>query len=199
MKIVKSLIVSSSVDQTWDFFQDVPKVASCFPGANLTEQTDEGIYKGNVSIKLGPFTATFDGEATYEPDQQQKSGKVEGKAIDKRGGSRSRLLLNYKLIEVDGENSQVDFDADIQLAGPIAQFGRIGVIEEAAELLIAEFVSNVEQSMMENNSETDQHEEETDDQSALFERVTKNVPAKKSISLISVIWSLIKSYFSRSN
>ena len=199
MKIVKSLIVSSSVDQTWDFFQDVPKVASCFPGANLTEQTDEGIYKGNVSIKLGPFTATFDGEATYEPNQQRKSGKVEGKAIDKRGGSRSRLLLNYKLIGVDGENSQVDFDADIQLAGPIAQFGRIGVIEEAAELLIAEFVSNVEQSMMENNSETDQHEEETDDQSALFERVTKNVPAKKSISLISVIWSLIKSYFSRSN
>ena len=199
MKIVKSLIVSSSVDQTWDFFQDVPKVAGCFPGANLTEQTDEGIYKGNVSIKLGPFTATFDGEATYEPDQQQKSGKVEGKAIDKRGGSRSRLLLNYKLIEVDGENSQVDFDADIQLAGPIAQFGRIGVIEEAAELLIAEFVSNVEQSMMENNSETGQHEEETDDQSASFERVTKNVPAKRSISLISVIWSLIKSYFSRSN
>ena len=63
MKIVKSLIVSSSVDHTWDFFQDVPKVAACFPGANLTEQTDEGIYKGNVSIKLGPFTATFDSES----------------------------------------------------------------------------------------------------------------------------------------
>ena len=70
MKIAKSLIVSSSVDQTWDFFQDVPKVGACFPGANLTEQTAEGIYKGNVSIKLGPFTATFEGEATYEPDQQ---------------------------------------------------------------------------------------------------------------------------------
>lgn len=199
MKIAKSLIVSSSVDQTWDFFQDVPKVAACFPGANLTEQTAEGIYKGNVSIKLGPFTATFEGEATYEPDQQQKSGKVEGKAIDKRGGSRSRLLLNYKLIGMDGEKSQVDFDADIQLAGPIAQFGRIGVIEEAAELLIAEFVSNVEQSMMGNNSKTDQQVEETIDQSASFEKVTENESSKKSISLISVIWSLIKSYFSRPN
>ena len=36
---------------------------------------------------VSAFTATFEGEATYEPDQQQKSGKVEGKAIDKRGGS----------------------------------------------------------------------------------------------------------------
>lgn len=199
MKIVKSLIVSSSVDQTWDFFQNVPKVATCFPGANLTEQTDDGIYKGNVSIKLGPFTATFEGEATYEPDQQKKSGKVEGKAIDKRGGSRSRLLLNYKLIAVDGKKSRVDFDADIQLAGPIAQFGRIGVIEEAAELLIADFVSNVEKSMSVNNFENDQQSEEIPDQSAAFEKFTKNEPANKSISLISVIWSLMKGYFSRSN
>tara|TARA_B100001057_G_scaffold417363_1_gene436047 strand:- start:7 stop:606 length:600 start_codon:yes stop_codon:yes gene_type:complete len=199
MKIVKTLIVNRNVDQTWDFFQDVPKVATCFPGANLTEQTDDGTYKGNVSIKLGPFKATFEGEATYEPDQQQKSGKVEGKAIDKRGGSRSRLLLNYNLLEMDGEKSQVDFDADIQLAGPIAQFGRIGVIEEAAELLIAEFVSNVEEMMSVNNSQTDQHSEETNDQSASVENLNKNESSNKSISLISVVWSLIKSYFSKSN
>ena len=199
MKIVKTLIVNRDVDQTWDFFQDVPKVATCFPGANLTEQTDDGIYKGNVSIKLGPFKATFEGEATYEPDQQQKSGKVEGKAIDKRGGSRSRLLLNYNLVEMDGEKSQVDFDADIQLAGPIAQFGRIGVIEEAAELLIAEFVRNVEEMMSVNNSQTDQYLEETNDQSASVENLNKNESSNKSISLISVVWSLIKSYFSKSN
>ena len=98
MKIIQSMTVNRSVDQTWDFFQDIPKVATCFPGANLTEQTEDGIYKGNVSIKLGPFSATFEGEATYEPDQQQKLGKVEGKAIDKRGGSRSRLLLNFNFL-----------------------------------------------------------------------------------------------------
>ena len=73
------------------------------------------------------------------------------------------------------------------------------MIEEAAELLIAEFVSNVEQSMMGNNSEIDQQVEETIDQSASFKKVTENESSKKSISLISVIWSLIKSYFSRPN
>ena len=191
------MIVNGSVDQTWDFFQDVPKVATCFPGANLTEQTDDGIYKGNVSIKLGPFKATFEGEATYEPDQQQKSGKLEGKAIDKRGGSRSRLLLNYKLMAMDGEKSQVDFDADIQLAGPIAQFGRIGVIEEAAELLIAEFVSNVEGSMVEENSESDVQVSKINNQGDPLKNVSKNQSSKQSISLLNVIWSLFKSYFSK--
>ena len=192
------MIVKRGVEQTWNFFQDVPQIATCFPGANLTEQTEDGIYKGNVSIKLGPFTAIFEGEATYEADEQKKSGKVEGKAIDKRGGSRSRLLLNYKLIEIDVEKSQVDFDADIQLAGPIAQFGRVGVIEEAAELLIAEFVKNVEGSISESNPDLDQQIDETDKESVSFEKPKKNAPPNKSISLLSVIWSLIKSYFSKS-
>lgn len=198
MKIIQSMTVNRSVDQTWDFFQDVPKVATCFPGANLTEQTEDGIYKGNVSIKLGPFSATFEGEATYEPDQQQKSGKVEGKAIDKRGGSRSSLLLNFKLLEIDGEKSQVDFDADIQLAGPIAQFGRVGVIEQAAELLIAEFVKNVEGRISESSSNSDHQVHQTNKQSVSFEKFNKNNTSNKSISLFSVIWSIVKSYLFRS-
>ena len=191
------MTVNRSVDQTWDFFQDIPKVATCFPGANLTEQTEDGTYKGNVSIKLGPFTATFEGEAKYEPDQQNKSGKVEGKAIDKRGGSRSRLLLNYRLLGIDGDKSQVDFDADIQLAGPIAQFGRVGVIEEAAELLVAEFVSNVEGSMVEENSESDVQVSKINNQGDPLKNVSKNQSSKQSISLLNVIWSLFKSYFSK--
>ncbi len=192
------MTVNRSVDQTWDFFQDVPKVAICFPGANLTEQTDDGLYKGNVLIKLGPFTATFEGEAKYQPDQQKKSGKVEGKAIDKRGGSRSRLLLNYKLSGIDGDKSKVDFDADIQLAGPIAQFGRIGVIEEAAKLLINEFVKNVERSISENNKVSDEQVYKSNGQSVSFEKSNKNESSNKSISLFSVIWLLIKSFFSKS-
>lgn len=192
------MTVNRSVDQTWDFLQDIPKVATCFPGANLTEQTEDGIYKGNVSIKLGPFSATFEGEATYEPDQQQKSGKVEGKAIDKRGGSRSRLLLNFKLLEIDGEKSQVDFDADIKLAGPISQFGRVGVIEQAAELLIAEFVENVEGSISESSSNSDQQVHQTNNKSVSFEKFNKNNTSNKSISLFSVIWSIVKSYLFRS-
>ena len=99
---------------------------------------------------------------------------------------------------MDGEKSQVDFNADIQLAGPIAQFGRIGVIEEAAELLIAEFVSNVEEMMSGNNSQTGQQEEGSNYQSPSIENVKKNESTKKSICLISVVWSLIKSYFSKS-
>ena len=66
-----------------------------------------------------------------------------GKGTDKRGGSRSKLVLDYRLAEVPG-GTRVDVDADIQLVGPIAQFGRTGIVTETANILIRQFVQNVE-------------------------------------------------------
>ena len=35
-------------------------------------------------------------------------------------------------------------DADVQLSGPIAQFGRTGIINETAAILIGQFAKNIE-------------------------------------------------------
>lgn len=143
MKISESFTVEKSRDAVWALFQDVPALAECMPGATLTEDKGDGSYAGQVAIKLGPFTASFEGEAKHVPDAAAHSGHVEGKGIDKRGGSRSRMVMDYAL-SGDGERTEVTVDADVQLSGPIAQFGRIGVIEETARLLIGQFVGNIE-------------------------------------------------------
>ncbi len=143
MKISESFTVDKSRDAVWALFQDVPALAECMPGATLTEDKGDGTYAGQVAIKLGPFTASFEGEARHTPDEAAHSGHVEGKGIDKRGGSRSRMTMDYAL-NGDGERTEVNVDADVQLSGPIAQFGRIGVIEETAKLLIGQFVGNIE-------------------------------------------------------
>ena len=64
----------------------------------------------------------FEGEASVVADRASHSGRVEGKGVDKRGGSRSRLLLDYRLTEVERQ-TRVDLSADVTLSGPIAQFG----------------------------------------------------------------------------
>lgn len=146
MKISQSFAVEKSRDAVWALFQDVPALANCMPGATLTEDKGEGVYSGKVAIKLGPFTASFEGEAKHSPDPESHSGHVDGKGIDKRGGSRTRMSMDYSL---DGNSSrtEVTVDADVQLSGPIAQFGRIGVIEETANLLIGQFVDNIEKTL----------------------------------------------------
>lgn len=143
MKISQSFSVAQPLAVVWALFQDMPEVARCMPGAELTEDKGGGLYAGRLGIRLGPFTASFDGEAQVTRNDADHSGHVEGKGIDKRGGSRSRLVMDYRLTEADGV-THVVVDADLQLSGPVAQFGRTGVVNETAAVLIGQFVKNVE-------------------------------------------------------
>ena len=144
MKINQSFKVARPREIVWALFEDVPEVAKCMPGAELTEAKGDGRYAGRVGMKLGPFNATFEGEAHVMPDAASHSGRVEGKGVDKRGGSRSKLLLDYRFSALAPGETQVDIDADVQLSGPVAQFGRTGIITETANILIEQFVRNVE-------------------------------------------------------
>lgn len=143
MKISQSFIVSRPLPDVWAFFQNIPVVARCMPGAELTEDKGGGIYAGRLGIKLGPFSAHFDGEATVTTNEADHAGHVEGRGIDKRGGSRSKLVMDYKLSESE-HGTSVTIDADLQLSGPIAQFGRTSIVNETAAILIGQFVRNVE-------------------------------------------------------
>ncbi len=143
MKITEVIEVSRPIDQVWALFQDVPDLATCLPGAELTEDKGDGSYAGNVSVKLGPMTAMFEGEATVTADSATRAGKVSGKGVDKRGGSQAQMKVDYALEEMEG-GTRVTVDADVMLAGAAAQFGRTGLIKEMSKRLISEFVECVE-------------------------------------------------------
>ncbi len=143
MKITHEFEVARPVDTVWDFFQDVPSVAQCLPGAELTEVREDGVYAGRISVKLGPMTATFEGEAAVAADPAARAGTIDGKGVDRRGGSRGKVLVGYRLEERDGSTA-VAIDADVTLSGSAAQFGRTGLINEMSLRLINEFVECVE-------------------------------------------------------
>ena len=144
MKISQSFVVERPPAVVWDFFQDVPAVAQCLPGANLEDRDDDdGSYAGSLSVKLGPMTSLFEGKATIDPNPTARSATIEGKGVDKKGGSRGQVKVKYHIAEVE-EGSQVSVDADIQLSGPAAQFGRTGLINEMSKRLIVEFVDCLE-------------------------------------------------------
>ncbi|MBL8576372.1 MAG: SRPBCC family protein [Mesorhizobium sp.] len=143
MQIKQAVTVNRPREEVWALFQDIPAVAGCMPGAELTRDDGNGAYAGIVSIKLGPFKAAFEGEVQHTPDPANFSGKAEGRGIDKKGGSRSRMTMNYLLLD-KGEATDLEIEAEVQLSGPVAQFGRPGIVSETAKLLIQQFVSNIE-------------------------------------------------------
>jgi carbon monoxide dehydrogenase subunit G len=143
MNITHEFEVARNVDTVWTFFQDIPSVAQCLPGAELTEEKGDNTYVGKVSVKLGPMAANFEGEAKVAPDPATKTGSIDGKGVDRRGGSRGQVKVTYALSEA-GSGTAVKIDADVTLSGAAAQFGRTGLINEMSSRLIGEFVQCVE-------------------------------------------------------
>jgi len=143
MKITQEFSVNKPLNTVWDFFQDIEQVAACLPGAELLEDRGDGSYAGKVEAKLGPMTATFEGEATVTPDDAAKTGHIEGKGADRRGGSRGQVKVDYAMTEADG-TTRVSVDADVTLSGSAAQFGRTGLIKELSGRLVSEFVECLE-------------------------------------------------------
>lgn len=143
MKIIEVIEVGRDIDQVWALFQDIPALASCLPGAALTEDKGDGVYAGSVGAKLGPMTANFEGEATVTSDAEGRTGSVNGKGMDRRGGSVGQVKMNYAMEPVDG-GTKITVDADVILSGAAAQFGRTGLIKEMSSRLIGEFVNCVE-------------------------------------------------------
>ena len=54
MKITQQFEVARDPASVWDFFQEIPSVAQCLPGAELTDVKDDGTYDGHLAVKLGP-------------------------------------------------------------------------------------------------------------------------------------------------
>ena len=97
MKITQQFEVKRPVQVVWDFFQDIPEVAQCLPGAELISDDGNGTYTGRVAVKLGPMSATFDGSATVTPDAAARTGLIDGKGEDRRGKSRAVIDVPFYL------------------------------------------------------------------------------------------------------
>lgn len=146
MKIEQEFTLDRPRPEVWAFFKDVPAVAACMPGAEYLGEEAPGRHNGRMSVKVGPFQASFEGVADVVYSDETHSVSMVGKGVDKRGASRGKMKLECALHD-EGEGTRVTVDADVQLSGSIAQFGRTGIIQEIASTLIADFVSNVEETL----------------------------------------------------
>jgi len=144
VKIDQSFEVSQPVQRVWEFFQDMPQVAHCMPGARLNEQLPDGSYQGGLRIKVGPITAEFEGQAkVVQADAATRTGRIEGRGTDPRGGSRGSGTLEY-VLSPSAVGTRVDVVVDYQLQGRIAQFGRTGVMRDIAAALTRRFAECLE-------------------------------------------------------
>jgi aerobic carbon-monoxide dehydrogenase small subunit len=141
----ESFTVAHPVDVVWDFFGNIPEVASCLPGASLTGDPVDGHVEGQIKVKMGPISAEFLGVADVTRDEATRTGTIDGSGKDKRSNSATRGLIGYEV--KPGENpgeTRVNVNIGFTLTGVLAQFSRSGLVQDVAGRLVGAFVQNLE-------------------------------------------------------
>ncbi len=143
MMIKNEFEVSESLDAVWDFFADIPQVAACLPGAELSDKVGEDRYKGTVLIGLGPVKLEFDGAAEIlERRDADKTIVVDAAGADKKGRGQAALRLEAALTPAP-QGTKVDVALDLQISGAAAQYGR-GMIADVTSVLLGDFATNMQ-------------------------------------------------------
>lgn len=145
MRFSNTFDVPLPTDQAWAVLMDIPAIAPCMPGAELTGKVDDRTYKGKVSVRLGPVALTFAGTAAFqEIDEQARSAKVKAQGTDSKGRGGANALIEFRLEPQPG-GSKVIIDTDLNLSGSVAQYGRgAGMIQSVAAQLIGQFAQALE-------------------------------------------------------
>ena len=149
MELTYEFDIAADVHHAWAVLLDVPRIAPCLPGAELTEIVGDNQYKGTASVKLGPVKLSFAGEAElFDVDNDAHKAKMRAKGSDKKGRGTANADVVFALSASEGGGTRINVRADLTLAGTIAQYGRAsGLIDQMAQQIIAAFVKNLEAEM----------------------------------------------------
>jgi carbon-monoxide dehydrogenase small subunit len=144
IEIRKSFSVPRPADEVWAFFGDPAQVVTCLPGASITRHRAADDFDGAMAVKLGPITANFTGRARITRDDNSRSGVIIGSGNDKGGGSRAAGEVGYDVRDTGSGETTVNLTIRALLAGPLAQFGRSGIVDDLVTKMTERFSANLE-------------------------------------------------------
>ncbi len=126
--------------EAWAVLMDIPRIAPCMPGAELTEVIDSTTYKGKISVRLGPVSLAFAGLVKFEEiDNQSYKARVKAQGSDSKGRGGANAVSTFQL-QAAGTGSKVLVHTDLTLSGAVAQYGRgVGMIQATAAQLMEQF------------------------------------------------------------
>ena len=133
--------VDQPIERVWAFLSDPHKIATCMPGAEILEVLDDKTYRGAVKLKLGPFSAQFQGDLVIERlDAAAREMRMVGKGKDTKGTGSATMTITGKLSAQPGGGTQMISQSDLVISGKMAQFGA-RMIEDVSKSMFSKFTA----------------------------------------------------------
>jgi uncharacterized protein len=184
MEFDNTLDVPLPPAEAWKVLLDIKRIATCIPGADLTEVVDDHTYKGKVAVRLGPVALSLAGQARFEEiDHANHHARVSAQGADPKGRGSTDSIIEFRL-QPDGNGTKVLIHTNVKLAGAIAQYGRgSGMIQSFAAQLIDQFGANLQAQLAQ--------------APATSASAASTTPATKPVSAWSLLWNWFLGLFER--
>jgi len=136
--IEKQYPVSAAIPAAWAVLSDMHALATCMPGAQITEDIDATHFMGSVRVKVGPAVAAFAGTIEILAlDAATHTLKMLGKGADK-GGSSASMELTASLLPGENGHCVLAGHAAVIVNGKFAQFGG-RMMNSVSDMILAQF------------------------------------------------------------
>jgi carbon monoxide dehydrogenase subunit G len=158
MELTHQFTVPAPIADAWAAFNDLERIAPCFPGAALTSYDGES-FEGHVKVKLGPISLQYNGTGRFiERDETAHRAVIEAKGKDKRGNGTAAANITATLEPSGDSATNVIVATDLNITGKPAQFGR-GVMQDVSDKLLGQFAACLETKL---GQSEDEHQADID-------------------------------------
>lgn len=147
MKLQNEFTVRAPLERTWNALLDVERVAGCLPGAQVGPSDREGVYDGQMRVKLGAMTVAYKGTVSMkEIDEASRRVlmDIDAKEVKGQGGARARM--ENRLIAESDAQTRVQVATELDVSGRTAQLGR-GMMQSVASRLLDDFAQRLEHEL----------------------------------------------------
>jgi carbon-monoxide dehydrogenase small subunit len=170
--ITEIIPIAAPPDIVWKALADLPRVAACLPGAEITT-IDGDRFTGRMRLGLGPIGASFTGRGQITRDEAALIGRMAGSGRDSGTGSNAQGEAGWRVLPGDNGGSILEVTLRWRLSGALAQFNRTGLVQDVIRRLAASFAANLQSSL------------------------TGAPPAlPRKLSLLGLLWSVLKARLS---
>lgn len=179
----KTFPIEAPASNGWKFLQDIPGVASCMPGAEITETVDDSHYKGLVKSKIGPATMAFNGDIEIKGiDAEKHELHLVGHGQDTKGTSSATMDLTAWIVEVEGGHCELKGKAEVSVTGKAASLGG-RMMTQVADQILNQFGANFAAQLEPAAADAGDGEPPT--------------PPATELNALALLWGIVAGFFKR--
>jgi uncharacterized protein len=185
VQLEKTFPVPASADTAWALLQRIESVATCMPGAKITESIDDQHFKGTVSVKFGPASMAFRGEVEVRGiEPTTKTLRVFGKGTDTTGSSGASMDLTARIDPIDAASCNLVGTSEVSMSGKAATFGG-RMMSSVADQVLNQFAANFASQAQAMQAQAS---------STAATPVTAPAPMPTQLNGLALLWAVIKDW-----